>query len=178
MNSKSSIPNFNNTSSNNNLFTNNIHNHGENLQNNDYEPHYTNSKNQLLHSESYKNKNMRSSINNNTDLQSNVGSNDCNNNNNNNNNNINNNSLNVELLEKQLSEIERTKKEVSKYLDTIKAERGNLDNKSSSNYEISKLLQENQTLKSDNIIFREDINRLSELNARLEDDLIRQRNRK
>ena len=56
MNSKSSIPNFNNTSSNNNLFTNNIHNHGENLQNNDYEPHYTNSKNQLLHSESYKNK--------------------------------------------------------------------------------------------------------------------------
>ena len=63
-------------------------------------------------------------------------------------------------------------------MDTIKAERGNLDNKSSSNYEISKLLQENQTLKSDNIIFREDINRLSELNARLEDDLIRQRNRK
>ena len=85
--------------------------------------------------------------------------------------------INVEYLEKQLSEIEKTKKEVSRYLDTIKAERGNINLNNNSNWEISKLLQENQNLKSDNIIFREDINRLTELNQRLEDDLIRQRNR-
>lgn len=87
-------------------------------------------------------------------------------------------SANIESLEKQLAEIERTKKEVSKYLDLIKIERSNIDKKSSHSYEISKLIQENQTLKSDNIIFKEDIKSLTELNQRLEDDLIRQRNRK
>lgn len=86
--------------------------------------------------------------------------------------------LNIEALEKQLSDIERTKKEVAKYLDAIRAERGSLESKSNSNYEISKLVQENQTLKSDNIIFREDLSRLTELNQRLEEDLVRQRNRK
>lgn len=89
-----------------------------------------------------------------------------------------NNNMNLDYLEQQLSEIEKTKKEVAKYLETIRAHKGNLDSKASSNYEISKLIQENQTLKSDNIIFREDISRLSELNQRLEDDLVRQRNRK
>ena len=86
--------------------------------------------------------------------------------------------LNIEALEKQLNEIERTKKEVAKYLDAIRAERGSLESKSNSNYEVSKLVQENQTLKSENIIFREDLSRLTELNQRLEEDLVRQRNRK
>lgn len=109
--------------------------------------------------------NINRNINNNLDSNVNVNQN-------------NNNNMNIDFLEQQLSEIERTKKEVAKYLDTIRAHKGNLDSKSSSNYEISKLIQENQTLKSDNIIFREDISRLSELNQRLEDDLVRQRNRK
>ena len=85
--------------------------------------------------------------------------------------------INIDLLEKQLVELEKTKKEVNRYLETIKAEKLNIDYKNNSNYEINRLIQENQTVKSDNIIFKEDINRLSELNKRLEDDLIRQRHR-
>ena len=43
--------------------------------------------------------------------------------------------------------------------------------------EVEKIKQEQATLKSDNIIFREDINRLTDLNHHLETDLIEQRNR-
>jgi hypothetical protein len=45
-------------------------------------------------------------------------------------------------------------------------------------YEYEKLKQEYATMKSDNIIFREDINRLSEINRHLEDESARQRSRK
>jgi structural maintenance of chromosome 2 len=43
--------------------------------------------------------------------------------------------------------------------------------------EVEKIKQEQATLKSDNIIFREDINRLTDLNQHLETELIEQRNR-
>ena len=43
--------------------------------------------------------------------------------------------------------------------------------------EVEKIKQEQATLKSDNIIFREDINRLTDINHHLEDELIEQRNR-
>ena len=43
--------------------------------------------------------------------------------------------------------------------------------------EVEKIKQEQATLKSDNIIFREDINRLTDLNRHLENELIEQRNR-
>ena len=43
--------------------------------------------------------------------------------------------------------------------------------------EIEKIKQEQATLKSDNIIFREDINRLTDINHHLENELIEQRNR-
>ena len=43
--------------------------------------------------------------------------------------------------------------------------------------EVEKIKQEQATLKSDNIIFREDINRLTDLNHHLENELIEQRNR-
>ena len=43
--------------------------------------------------------------------------------------------------------------------------------------EVEKIKQEKATLKSDNIIFREDINRLTDINHHLENELIEQRNR-
>ena len=43
--------------------------------------------------------------------------------------------------------------------------------------EIEKIKQEATTIKSDNIIFREDINRLTDINHHLENELIEQRNR-
>ena len=43
--------------------------------------------------------------------------------------------------------------------------------------EVEKIKQEQATLKSDNIIFREDINRLTDINHHLENELIEQRNR-
>ena len=49
--------------------------------------------------------------------------------------------------------------------------------KSSFDYDNERLKHENSTLKSDNIIFREDINRLTDVNRHLEDELSRQRNR-
>lgn len=77
-----------------------------------------------------------------------------------------------------MSSLEKTKQEVSRYLKLIKEERGNIDYKVNNNYELNKLTQENQILHSDNIMLKEDVNRLSELTLRLEEDIIRQRNRK
>ena len=65
----------------------------------------------------------------------------------------------------------------------------NLNNNNNMNYgnnvtvsylpdaEVEKIKQEQATLKSDNIIFREDINRLTDINHHLENELIEQRNR-
>lgn len=86
--------------------------------------------------------------------------------------------VSIDQLEKQLMELEKTKKDVVRYLEVIKAERSNIDYKNNSSFEINKLVQENQTLKSDNIIYKEDLLRMNELNKRLEDDLVRQRHRK
>lgn len=86
--------------------------------------------------------------------------------------------VSIDQLEKQLIELEKTKKDVVRYLEVIKAERSNIDYKNNSSFEINKLVQENQTLKSDNIIYKEDLLRMTELNKRLEDDLVRQRHRK
>ena len=43
--------------------------------------------------------------------------------------------------------------------------------------EVEKIKQEANIMKSDNIIFREDINRLTDINNHLENELIEQRNR-
>ena len=45
-------------------------------------------------------------------------------------------------------------------------------------YEFEKIRQENSILKSDNIIFREDINRLADLNRHYEEEIRKQRERK
>ena len=73
---------------------------------------------------------------------------------------------------------------MSRCLDNIRNERSRLEesklnlNSVNFDYEYEKLKQEYSTIKSDNIIFREDINRLSEVNRHLEEELSRQRNRK
>lgn len=87
-------------------------------------------------------------------------------------------------VEKSLKELEAKSLEMSRCLENIRNERSRLeDSKMNMNtinfdYDYEKLKQEYSTLKSDNIIFREDINRLSEINRHLEEELGRQRNRK
>lgn len=84
----------------------------------------------------------------------------------------------INLLEKSVKALERKNNEITRSLEALRLERTSLDNRNNSWYEIDKLKQENQTLKSDNIIFREDINRLTDLNSKLEEDIVRQRSRK
>lgn len=85
---------------------------------------------------------------------------------------------------------------MSKHIENLRNERSRVDesryaNNPNSNpnvsrtnfgntidYEYEKLRQENSMLKSDNIIFREDINRLSDMNRHLEEEIRRQRDRK
>lgn len=82
---------------------------------------------------------------------------------------------------------------MSKHIENLRNERSRIeDNRYTSNnnsvlmknnfnnidYDLEKLRQENSMLKSDNIIFREDINRLSDINRHLEEEIRRQRERK
>lgn len=85
-------------------------------------------------------------------------------------------------VEKSLRDLEVKSMEMSRCLENIRNERSKLEesklNNTNFDYEYEKLKQDYFTLKSDNIIFREDINRLSEVNRHLEEELARQRNRK
>lgn len=91
-------------------------------------------------------------------------------------------------VEKSLRDLEAKSLEMSRCLENIRNSRINDESTlgakhSHSNtqlnidYEYERLKQESATLKSDNIIFREDINRLSDINRHLEEELQRQRNR-
>lgn len=87
----------------------------------------------------------------------------------------------LDEVEKTLRDLEAKSLEMSRHLDNIRNDRSRLDDSIKHvnfDYENEKLKQEYSTMKSDNIIFREDINRLSEINRHLEEELSRQRNRK
>jgi hypothetical protein len=106
-------------------------------------------------------------------------------------------------VEKSLRDLEAKSLEMSRCIDNLRNERGKIQ---TSNYdetlntinthnhtliknclssqmsqmsemEYEKLKTENATLKSDNIIYREDINRLTDINRHLEDELAKQRAR-
>ncbi len=97
-------------------------------------------------------------------------------------------------VERTLRDLEVKSLEMSKHIENLRNERSRIeDNRYSNNinnnmsrtnfntnidYEYEKIRQENSMLKSDNIIFREDINRLSDMNRHLEEEMRRQRDRK
>ena len=85
----------------------------------------------------------------------------------------------IKIVERSLKDLEAKSHEMSRYIESLKVDRSRIeDSRYPPEYEIEKLKQEYSTLKSDNIIFREDINRLSEINSHLEEEITRQRNRK
>ena len=105
--------------------------------------------------------------------------------------------LKIKELEKKVKFLEEKSFENTQRLEEIRTNKDNLNatlntnnNNNNINYpnnnvtisylpdaEVEKIKQEQATLKSDNIIFREDINRLTDLNRHLENELIEQRNR-
>ena len=106
--------------------------------------------------------------------------------------------LKIKELENKVKFLEEKSFENTQRLEEIRSNKDNLNatlntnnnNNNNINYpnnnvtisylpdaEVEKIKQEQATLKSDNIIFREDINRLTDLNRHLENELIDQRNR-
>ena len=105
--------------------------------------------------------------------------------------------LKIKELENKVKFLEEKSFENTQRLEEIRTNKDNLNatlntnnNNNNINYpnnnvtisylpdaEVEKIKQEQATLKSDNIIFREDINRLTDLNRHLENELIDQRNR-
>ena len=97
----------------------------------------------------------------------------------------------IKLLEESIRLLEEKNNEVNQKLENFYLERSRcMDdsryaNKGSNSVtvsylpdqEVEKIKQDYATLKSDNIIFREDINRLTDINKHLEDELSQQRNR-
>jgi hypothetical protein len=84
----------------------------------------------------------------------------------------------IKVVERSLKDLEAKSLEMSRYIESLKYDRSRVEDTRFPEIENEKLKQEFSTLRSDNIIFREDINRLSEINSHLEDELTRQRNRK
>ena len=106
--------------------------------------------------------------------------------------------LKIKELENKVKLLEEKSFENTQRLEEIRTNKDNLNatlntnnnNNNNINYpnnnvtisylpdaEVEKIKQEQATLKSDNIIFREDINRLTDLNRHLENELNEQRNR-
>ena len=105
--------------------------------------------------------------------------------------------LKIKELENKVKFLEEKSFENTQRLEEIRTNKDNLNatlntnnNNNNINYpnnnvtisylpdaEVEKIKQEQATLKSDNIIFREDINRLTDLNRHLENELFEQRNR-
>ena len=96
----------------------------------------------------------------------------------------------VKFLEEKSFENTQRLEEIRTNKDNLNATLNTNNNNNNINYpnnnvtisylpdvEVEKIKQEQATLKSDNIIFREDINRLTDLNRHLENELIEQRNR-
>ncbi len=118
------------------------------------------------------------------------------NNNNYDNSYISNNQSKLVDVERTLRDLEAKSLEMSKHIDNLRNERSRVEDTrypnnpnnnanisrtnfgNSIDYEYEKLRQENSMFKSDNIIFREDINRLSDMNRHLEEEIRRQRDRK
>jgi hypothetical protein len=84
----------------------------------------------------------------------------------------------IKVVERSLKDLEAKSHEMSRYIESLKVDRSRMEDTRYIDIETEKLKHEYSTLKSDNIIFREDVNRLSEINSHLEDELSRQRNRK
>jgi hypothetical protein len=84
----------------------------------------------------------------------------------------------INIVERSLKDLEAKSHEMSRHIESLRNERSRIDDSKFGDFEHEKLKQEYATLKSDNIIFREDINRLSDVNRHLEEELNRQRNRK
>ena len=77
--------------------------------------------------------------------------------------------------------------DVSRQVENFRSHRSRLENEHSrynqsitnyNEYENEKMRQEFYTLKSDNILYKEEVNLLHEKNQKLEEDLARQHNRK
>ena len=81
-------------------------------------------------------------------------------------------SRHIEVLRNERTRIDENKQNISVNHSQNYQVNPNMD------YEFEKFRQENSMLKSDNIIFREDINRLADMNRHLEEEIRRQRERK
>jgi hypothetical protein len=96
-----------------------------------------------------------------------------------------NNEQKIQNLENSLRQLEEKSFQMTQKLDLMRKNNPNFSNNNLNNTtisylpneEIEKIKQDHATLKSDNIIFREDINRLTELNSHLEEELNCQRTR-
>ena len=94
-----------------------------------------------------------------------------------------NNEQKIQNLENSLRQLEEKSFQMTQKLDLMRKNNPNFSNLNNTtisylpNEEIEKIKQDHATLKSDNIIFREDINRLTELNSHLEEELNCQRTR-
>jgi hypothetical protein len=96
-----------------------------------------------------------------------------------------NNEQKIQNLENSLRQLEEKSFQMTQKLDNMRKNNPNYSNNNINNTtisylpneEIEKIKQDHATLKSDNIIFREDINRLTELNSHLEEELNCQRTR-
>jgi hypothetical protein len=87
----------------------------------------------------------------------------------------------IQEIERSLVDLDQKSKDITENLDYLrkdKIEGKLLFNKEQSSPLFESLKNELALLKSDNIIFREEINNLNELNNHLEVELLKQRNRK
>ena len=82
----------------------------------------------------------------------------------------------IENLRNERSRVEDNRYPGNSINNPNNVSRGNFN--TSIDYDYEKLRQDNSMMKSDNIIFREDINRLSDMNRHLEEEIRRQRDRK
>ncbi len=91
-------------------------------------------------------------------------------------------------LDKSLKNLENQNQDLSRHLDVLRNQRSRLEERNQSKfnqsmgnlneYELEKMKQEYYTVKSDNILYKEEVNLLYEKNQKLEQDLANQYNRK
>jgi len=88
-------------------------------------------------------------------------------------------------LEKSIQEIENRNEEINKNLENLRMDRSRLEDKSFINPtnmsyqgDFDRIKHDNNILKSDNIMFKDELNMMNELNRRLDIDLSQQRMRK
>ena len=89
--------------------------------------------------------------------------------------------IRIQEIERSLLKLDQKSKNITDTLESLRKEKVEgklLFNKELSNSLVESLRNEIAILKSDNIIFREEINKLNDFNNHLESELIKQRNRK